>query len=142
MLKKERVMMKIMTVAAAVLQNRNGCVLLTRRPDNKPYPGLYEFPGGKIEVGERPEEALQRELFEELHLFVPIDSMKPLTFVSYTYPQYHVILLLYLIRQWTGEMLMKENQKGYIWTNVGSLDTLPPLLPANEGLLETLQKYL
>ena len=76
-------------------------------------PGLWEFPGGKLEPGEKPEEALVRELMEEIAL-VPI-TFTPLSFVSYTYDAFHIVLLPYLVTEWEGTFDLLEHQQGYMW---------------------------
>ncbi len=134
-------MTKIIYVASAVFENKEGKILLTRRPDHKIYPGYYEFPGGKIEAGEKPEEALARELFEELHLNVACEDMRPLTFLSYTYPEHHAVLLVYHIKNWSGDLVLKENQGGYHWVSKDE-QNLPLLLPANQYLIHYIKEIL
>jgi 8-oxo-dGTP diphosphatase len=103
----------VVYVVAAVFQNAKQEILLIQRPKNKPMPGLWEFPGGKLEPGEKPEEALVRELREEIAL-VPI-TFKPLSFVSHTYETFHIVLLPYLVTEWTGTFDLLEHQQGYMW---------------------------
>ena len=100
-------------VVAGVLRNSKDEILLIQRPKDKPMAGLWEFPGGKIELGETPEEALVRELREEIAL-TPV-QFKPLSFVSYAYDTFHIILLPFLVTEWTGEFDLLERQQGYMW---------------------------
>ncbi|MES2253089.1 MAG: (deoxy)nucleoside triphosphate pyrophosphohydrolase [Pseudomonadota bacterium] len=106
-------MLPIVYVVAGVFQNKKREILLIQRPKDKPMPGLWEFPGGKIEKGETPEEALIRELKEEIAL-TPL-NIKPLSFVSHTYDTFHIILLPYLVTEWEGTFDLLEHQQGYMW---------------------------
>ena len=103
----------IVYVVAAVFQNAKQEILLIQRPKDKPMPGLWEFPGGKIEQGEKPEEALVRELREEIGL-TPV-MFNPLSFVSHTYDTFHIVLLPYRVTEWTGDFALLEHQQGYMW---------------------------
>lgn len=103
----------VVYVVAAVFQNAKQEILLIQRPKNKPMPGLWEFPGGKLEPGEKPEEALVRELREEIAL-TPI-TYTPLSFVSHSYDTFHIVLLPYLVTEWTGTFDLLEHQQGYMW---------------------------
>src|SRR5271167_4029552 len=90
----------IVLVAACALIDSDGRVLLAERPAGKSMAGLWEFPGGKVEPHERPEEALIRELSEELGIVGSEPCLAPLTFASHTYPDFHLLLLLYVCRRW------------------------------------------
>ena len=90
-------------VVAAALVDRAGRVLVQQRPAGKQLAGLWEFPGGKVEPGETPEDALVRELAEELGIAVAVEALHPLTFASEPLADRHLLLLLYLCRDWTGE---------------------------------------
>ncbi|MGY2735726.1 (deoxy)nucleoside triphosphate pyrophosphohydrolase [Sphingomonas sp. UYP23] len=92
----------LMPVVAAALFDRDGRVLVQMRPPGKAMAGLWEFPGGKIEPGETPEAALVRELAEELGILVTEEALSPLTFASAGLPGRHLLLLLYVCRQWAG----------------------------------------
>ena len=102
--------MNIVLVAACALVDPDGRVLLAQRPQGKPMAGLWEFPGGKVETGERPEETLIRELEEELGIVVKEACLAPLTFASHTYPDFHLLMPLYVCRRWDGTVTAKERQ--------------------------------
>ena len=103
--------MKILLVAACALIDADGRVLLAERPVGKPMAGLWEFPGGKVMDGERPEETLIRELKEELGVVVNEACLAPLTFASHTYDDFHLVMPLYVCRRWEGMMSALEGQK-------------------------------
>ena len=103
-------MSKIVLVAACALIDADGRVLLAQRPAGKPMAGLWEFPGGKVETGERPEETLIRELREELGIAVSEPCLAPLTFASHTYPDFHLLMPLYVCRLWEGTVAPQEGQ--------------------------------
>jgi len=102
---------KIVLVAACALVDADGRVLLAQRPAGKSMAGLWEFPGGKIEHGERPEETLIRELKEELGITVQEDCLAPLTFASHRYPDFHLLMPLYVCRRWEGMIAPTEGQR-------------------------------
>ena len=91
-----------MLVVAVALVDPDGRVLIAQRPDGKSMAGLWEFPGGKIEAGERPEQALIRELAEELGITVQEACLAPFTFASHTYGAFHLLMPLYVCRRWDG----------------------------------------
>lgn len=101
---------KVVLVAACALIDADGRVLLAQRPAGKPMAGLWEFPGGKIEAGERPEQSLIRELKEELGITVKEDCLAPLTFASHAYPDFHLLMPLYVCRRWEGTVTAMEGQ--------------------------------
>lgn len=101
---------KIVLVAACALIDADGRVLLAQRPQGKPMAGLWEFPGGKVESGERPEVSLIRELKEELDISVKEDCLAPLTFASHAYPDFHLLMPLYVCRRWEGTVTALEGQ--------------------------------
>ncbi|MFQ5346692.1 MAG: (deoxy)nucleoside triphosphate pyrophosphohydrolase [Rhodothalassiaceae bacterium] len=92
----------VVTVAAAALVDRDGRVLITRRPPDRHLGGLWEFPGGKVEAGEIPEAALRRELYEELGIDVCVSCMQPFAFSSHSYDDFHLLLCVFLVRNWDG----------------------------------------
>jgi 8-oxo-dGTP diphosphatase len=102
---------KTVLVAACALVDADGRVLLAQRPAGKPMAGLWEFPGGKIEAGERPEQTLIRELKEELGIVVREDCLAPLTFASHAYPDFHLLMPLYVCRRWEGIVTATEGQQ-------------------------------
>ncbi|HWK95207.1 MAG TPA: (deoxy)nucleoside triphosphate pyrophosphohydrolase [Pseudolabrys sp.] len=101
---------RIVLVAACALVDADGRVLLAQRPPGKPMAGLWEFPGGKVESGERPEVTLIRELKEELGISVKEDCLAPLTFASHAYPDFHLLMPLYVCRRWEGTATALEGQ--------------------------------
>jgi 8-oxo-dGTP diphosphatase len=96
----------LVLVAAVALVDADGRVLIAKRPDGKPMAGLWEFPGGKVETGERPELALIRELKEELDI-----DVTPLTFASHAYEKFHLLMPLYVCRRWKGTVTSLEGQE-------------------------------
>lgn len=93
---------KIVLVAACALVDADGRVLLAQRPEGKPLAGLWEFPGGKVESGETPEETLIRELEEELGIRTKVACLAPLTFASHGYDDFHLLMPLYICRRYEG----------------------------------------
>ena len=104
-------MTKIVLVAACALVDADGRVLIAQRPAGKPMAGLWEFPGGKVENGEAPEQSLIRELQEELGIVVNAACLAPLTFASHAYPDFHLLMPLYVCRRWEGQVAATEGQK-------------------------------
>ena len=102
---------KIVLVAACALVDVDGRVLIAQRPSGKSMAGLWEFPGGKVEPGERPEATLIRELKEELGITVSEDCLAPLTFASHGYPDFHLLMPLYVCRRWEGTIIATEGQR-------------------------------
>ena len=103
--------MKLVLVAACALIDPDGRVLLAERPAGRPMAGLWEFPGGKVEAGERPEQTLVRELKEELGIAVEEACLAPLTFATHAYPDFHLLMPLYVCRRWQGIVAAQEGQK-------------------------------
>jgi 8-oxo-dGTP diphosphatase len=102
---------KLVLVAAAALIDPDGRVLLAERPAGRSMAGLWEFPGGKVEAGERPEQTLIRELAEELGIVVEEACLAPLTFASHSYADFHLLMPLYVCRRWHGIVAPREGQK-------------------------------
>ena len=132
--------MNIVLVAACALVDPDGRVLIAQRPEGKPMAGLWEFPGGKVETGERPEETLIRELEEELGIVVKEACLAPLTFASHTYPEFHLLMPLYVCRRWDGMVTAKEGQ-GLAWVRPNRLREYP-MPPADVPLVAHLMTLL
>jgi len=126
---------EVTRVAIAVIENQTGEVLLSQRPVGKPLAGYWEFPGGKCEPGETPEEALSRELLEELGI-EPI-AVQPLIEIPWTYPKMSVRLSVFLVSQWRGQVAAREGQV-LRWQSRASLD-IAQMPPANRGIIHALQ---
>jgi 8-oxo-dGTP diphosphatase len=103
--------MKLVLVAACALVDADGRVLLAQRPAGRVMGGLWEFPGGKVEAGERPEQTVIRELREELGISVTEACLAPLTFASHAYPDFHLLMPLYVCRRWEGTVTPQEGQQ-------------------------------
>jgi len=131
---------KIVLVAACALVDADGRVLLARRPPGRSLAGLWEFPGGKVETGERPEEALIREMSEELGIEIAEACLAPLTFASHTYPEFHLLMPLYACRRWKGAVTAREGQE-LTWVRPNRL-TEYPMPPADEPLCAMLRDLL
>ncbi len=132
--------MKLVLVAAVALIDRDGRVLLTRRPEGKQMAGLWEFPGGKVEPGETPEAALIRELHEELGIDTWASCLAPLTFASHAYEDFHLLMPLFACRKWEGIARGKEGQ-ALKWVPVNRLRDYP-MPPADLPLIPILRDWL
>jgi 8-oxo-dGTP diphosphatase len=130
----------IVTVVAVALLDADGRILLAQRPEGKSLAGLWEFPGGKLEAGETPEAALIRELHEELDIDIRASCLAPLSFVSHSYETFHLLMPLYVCRQWRGTIRMKEH-KNLAWVRAARLRDYP-MPPADEPLIPVLQDLL
>ena len=102
---------KTILVVACALVDADGRVLLAQRPEGKTMAGLWEFPGGKVEAGELPEQCLIRELKEELSITVREPCLAPLTFASHSYPDFHLLMPLFVCRRWEGTVTALEGQQ-------------------------------
>jgi len=127
-------------VAACALIDADGRVLIAQRPAGKAMAGLWEFPGGKVEAGERPEECLIRELAEELGIAVNEACLAPLTFASHNYPDFHLLMPLYVCRRWEGIVTPREAQR-LAWVKPQRLRDYP-MPPADEPLVSHLMGLL
>lgn len=125
--------MKLLLVVACALVDSDSRVLVTQRPEGKALAGLWEFPGGKLEAGERPEPALIRELAEELGITVQEACLAPLTFASHAYPDFHLLMPLYICRRWEGSVASQEGQ-ALKWLRASKLRELS-MPPADEPLI-------
>jgi 8-oxo-dGTP diphosphatase len=130
------VSVKLVLVAACALIDADGRVLIAQRPERKSMAGLWEFPGGKIETGERPEQSLIRELKEELGIVVKEECLAPLTFASHLYPDFHLLMPLYVCRRWDGFVEAQEGQR-LKWVRPTELRDYP-MPPADEPLISHL----
>ena len=127
-------------VAAVALVDRDGRVLLARRPEGKSMAGLWEFPGGKIEPGETPETALIRELHEELGINTWSSCLAPLTFASHAYETFHLLMPLFVCRKWHGVPTPHEGQ-ALKWVSPAALRDYP-MPPADLPLIPILRDWL
>lgn len=132
--------MPLLLVSAAALVDRDNRVLIARRPEGKSMAGLWEFPGGKVMDGETPEAALVRELHEELGIDACLSCLSPLTFASHAYEKFHLLMPLFLCRQWDGVVEPREGQE-IAWSPANRLARYPmppadlPLIPLLTDLL-------
>lgn len=132
--------MKLVLVVAVALIDADNRILIAQRPEGKQLAGLWEFPGGKVDPGERPEQALIRELKEELGIDVIEPCLAPLTFASHAYDDFHLLMPLYICRRWGGTVTSREGQK-LAWVRANKLRDYPmppadlPLIPHLTGLL-------
>ena len=126
--------MKLLLVVAVALIDADNRVLIAQRPAGKSLAGLWEFPGGKLDPGERPEAALIRELQEELGIEVKEACLAPLTFASHAYDDFHLLMPLYICRRWDGIVTAREGQQ-LAWVRANKLRDYPmppadlPLIP-------------
>ena len=132
--------MKMVLVVACALIDADGRILLAQRPEGKALAGLWEFPGGKLEVGERPEDALIRELKEELGIAVKHACLAPLTFASHAYDDFHLLMPLYVCRRWEGAVVGREGQ-ALAWVRPQKLRDYP-MPPADAPLIPHLLDLL
>lgn len=131
---------RLLLVAAVALVDIDGRVLIAQRPAGKPMAGLWEFPGGKIHAGETPEAALVRELKEELDLDVAESCLGPFAFASHAYPEFHLLMPLYLCRKWNGTPTAREGQT-LRWVKPAQLKEYP-MPPADAPLIPMLRDFL
>ena len=132
--------MKIVLVSAVALIDADGRVLLAQRPEGKSMAGLWEFPGGKVEAGETPEEALIRELKEELGIDTWQSCLAPLTFASHAYADFHLLMPLFACRKWQGNATPREGQT-LAWVRPAALRDYP-MPPADLPLIPILRDWL
>ncbi|NRG17178.1 (deoxy)nucleoside triphosphate pyrophosphohydrolase [Rhizobiales bacterium] len=126
--------MKLVLVSACALLDADNRILIAQRPEGKAMAGLWEFPGGKVEPGERPEDSLIRELYEELGIIVKNECLAPLTFASHAYEDFHLLMPLFVCRRWSGTVTGREGQ-AIKWVKAVRLRDYPmpaadkPLIP-------------
>ena len=131
---------RLLLVAACALVDADRRVLLAQRPEGKQLAGLWEFPGGKVEPGETPEECLVRELHEELGIETEIPCLAPLTFASHSYDDFHLLMPLYVCRKWSGIPAAREGQR-FAWVRPAWLADYP-MPPADKPLVAMLRDLL
>ena len=131
---------RITLVVACALVDEDNRVLIAKRPVDRHMGGLWEFPGGKVEENETPEEAVIRELAEELGIDVTQSCLAPLTFASHDYDNFHLLMPLYICRQWNGEVEAKEGQE-LAWVRPNRLSGYE-MPPADEPLIAMLRDLL
>ncbi len=127
-------------VVAVALVDPDGRGLIAQRPEGKQLAGLWEFPGGKVEPGERPEQALIRELKEELGIDVKEACLAPFVFTSHAYENFHLLMPLYLCRRWSGVVTAREHS-GLAWVRPNRLGEYA-MPPADEPLVAWLRDLL
>ena len=127
-------------VVAGVIRDARGRILLARRTEGRDLSGSWEFPGGKVEPGERPEAALIRELKEELGIDVNEACLAPFVFTSHAYDSFHLLMPLYLCRRWSGVVTAREHA-GLAWVKPNKLSDYPTP-PADEPLVAWLRDLL
>ena len=132
--------MRLLLVVAVALVDADDRVLIAQRPEGKQLAGLWEFPGGKLEPGERPEDALIRELREELGIEVKAACLAPLTFASHAYSDFHLLMPLFICRRWDGFVQSREGQ-ALKWVRAKALRDYP-MPPADEPLIPHLVDLL
>ena len=132
--------MPLVLVAACALVDPDGRVLIAQRPEGKPMAGLWEFPGGKVEEGETPEDTIIRELREELAIAVTKPCLAPLTFASHNYREFHILMPLFVCRRWQGSPVAQEFQQ-LKWVRPNRLREYP-MPPADEPLISHLVDLL
>ena len=132
--------MTLLLVVACALVDQDNRILIAQRPPGKKLEGLWEFPGGKLDPGERPEDALIRELHEELSIHVKAPCLAPLTFASHAYDDFHLLMPLYICRRWEGFVQPREGQ-AVKWVRPRELRNWP-MPPADEPLIPPLVDLL
>ena len=133
-------MPRLVLVAACALVDADRRVLIARRPPGKPLAGLWEFPGGKVEPGETPEDAVIRELHEELGVKIDVPCLAPLTFASHSYETFHLLMPLFVCRRWRNDPVAREGQETK-WVRANRLRSFP-MPPADEPLISHLADLL
>ena len=132
--------MKTILVSAVALIDKDARILIAKRPNGKSMSGLWEFPGGKVEPGETPEQALVRELSEELGIKTWNSCLAPLTFASHAYEEFHLLMPLFVCRKWEGIVFPKEKQE-LKWVYSRELKNYP-MPPADTPLIPILRDWI
>lgn len=128
----------LLKVVALAMRRDDGCILLQKRPENTAMAGLWEFPGGKMETGETPEQSLIREIFEELGVTVAQGDLEPVTFASEALADRHLLLLLYQCRKWEGQPVALHAEE-LRWVTLKEMAALP-MPPADEPFARALAR--
>jgi 8-oxo-dGTP diphosphatase len=131
---------KLLLVVACALVDVDGRVLIAKRPQGKQLAGMWEFPGGKLEEGETPEDCLIRELHEELGISVTHACLAPLAFTSHAYDLFHLLMPLYVCRRWAGFVSAREHE-AIAWVRPERLADYP-MPPADAPLVAFLRDFL
>lgn len=131
---------RLLLVAACALVDPDGRVLLAQRPEGKSMAGLWEFPGGKVEAGERPEQTVIREMREELGVGIEEPCLAPFAFASHAYPDFHLLMPLFVCRRWQGPVQPREGQQVQ-WAIPRQMRALP-MPPADLPLVAMLTDLL
>tara|TARA_Y100000758_G_scaffold117115_1_gene82240 strand:+ start:896 stop:1306 length:411 start_codon:yes stop_codon:yes gene_type:complete len=131
---------EVTIVSALALIDNDKKILLNKRPDDKSMSGFWEFPGGKKEKNETPSECLIREIKEEIGINIKDSDLSPITFATYEYDDFSILLLLFSCREWNGILVAKENQE-LGWFSPLDLYKLE-LLPADKGLIPYLEELV
>ena len=132
--------MAVVTVAVGILIDDAGRVLVTRRAPNAHQGGLWEFPGGKVEHGETPEQALRRECEEELAITLKVYDLHPITFASHRYENFHLLMPLYAAR-WHEETIQPQEGQKIAWVSFNNLKSYA-MPPADLPLIKPLQNFI
>lgn len=130
----------LMVVPAIALVDTDARILLAQRPKNKLMGGFWEFPGGKVETEETPEQALIREINEELGINTQQSCLAPVSFASHAYDEFHLLLLLYICRRWQGRPEPREGGQ-LAWVKPSQLRQYK-MPPANSEFISILQDLL
>lgn len=128
----------LVLVVTVALMDEDDRVLMAQRPTGKHMAGYWEFPGGKIEIGENPENALIREIKEELSVTIAAKDLFPISFVSYEYDDFHLLMPLYGTREWEGRITPQEGQNT-AWVHKKAVKDLQ-IVPADRALLPILER--
>ena len=131
--------MKYLLVSAAILVNSHNKFLLSQRPSLKKHSGFWEFPGGKIEQDETPEQALVRELEEELNIIVEEQHLHPFSFASHSNADHHLLMPVFCCYKWQGQLKPNEKQK-FEWVELQDLHHYN-ILPADRHIVAMMQNY-
>jgi len=133
--------MKLVLVSACVLIDKDSRILIAQRPQGKPMAGLWEFPGGKIEPGERPEDTVIREMREELSVTIRSAELEPIAFASHAYAEFHLLMPLFACRRWEGVLFPREGQS-IAWVSATELLRSPGHYPMPAADLPLIPRLL